>query len=345
MPEPHTRPFRFPRPRTAVPPELLDGRPQPTARIRAAGLDLRRLTSPEWTRMTRGVHLPAGLDPAETLTRIRAAAEVMPPGAALGGWAALHLQGVDDLDGWRGRPGDDGSRPLPVTICLSRPSGRIRKRDEPLFTLDRRTLPETDVVEVDGIRVTSVVRSCSDIACREGVEAGMVAADAAARFGVLRAVDLRAYVRRRPRTTGLVASRRAAQLMSERTRSTQESRLRYIWVEEAGLPEPLVNVAIYSRLDGALLGEGDLLDPDAALVGECDGQVHLSLEQRTYDHAREEGMEGANLVVARATSHDMRPGRRRHLAWRLRQRRAQGLARDRSRDRWVIAAPDSARHW
>lgn len=308
------------------PPQLPDraGRPRRTAELRSIGISARELTGPLWARVAHGLHVPVDAGLARPLDRILAAAELLPAGAAIGGWAALHLLGATDLDG------RDGSRLLPVPVCLN-PSGRIRPRE--FLRIDRRRLPEEDIAEVNGIAVTNALRSCSDIACDRGVELGVVAGDAAARFGLLTAAQLRAYVAGRPRTTGLAWSRRAAALVSDRTKSSPESVLRYIWVVEAGLPLPLVNVPIFALPEGYVMAEADLLDPVAAVVAESDGAQHREPEQHTFDNNREEWLELRNLVVARATALDLWP-RRRALVSRLRQRHAQGMARDRSRDAW-----------
>lgn len=308
--------------------EDLVAQPRRTRDLYAAGVSAREIAGPLWTPLARGLHHwrdAALLDPT---TRILAAAELLPPGAAIGGWASLFLQGAVDLDG-RGGPG--GSTVLPVPVCIG-PSGRIRRR--PFLRVDRRRLPERDVIRNAGIPVTTAVRAASDVACDHGIAEGMVAGDTAARFGLLRAAGLRAYVRRRPRTTGLVAARRAADLVSERSKSRPETLLRYLWVVEAGLPVPMVNVTLVAEPGGHVLGEADLYDPEAALAGEYDGSEHRALLRHTRDNVREEAFEEAGIVVTRATAIDIYRAPRR-LVWRLQRRRAQGLARDRSRDAWA----------
>jgi hypothetical protein len=90
--------------------------------------------------------------------------------------------------------------------------------------------------------------------------------------------------------------------------------------------------------DGSFLGRPDLLDEAAGLVGEYDGEEHRLLDRHTADNVREEAFEATNLVVTRATAIDLWPQRRR-LVHRLVERRAAGMSRDRSRDRWVLQLP------
>ena len=76
------------------------------------------------------------------------------------------------------------------------------------------------------------------------------------------------------------------------------------YVGEAQLPRPEVNVPIFD-LDGYLLGIGDLLDPEAGMVTEFDGQDHRLRRRHRADNLREEKLEAANLVVCRVDSLDL----------------------------------------
>ena len=96
--------------------------------------------------------------------------------------------------------------------------------------------------------------------------------------------------------------------------------------------------AVIADPDGVVLGRADLLDDEAAMVGEYDGGGHRELRRHTADNAREESFEDLNLTVARATAIDLWP-RRRALVQRLARRHASGLARDRRRDRWQVLGP------
>jgi hypothetical protein len=56
-----------------------------------------------------------------------------------------------------------------------------------------------------------------------------------------------------------------------------------------------VNQPVYD-LSGNLLGVADLLDPDAGLVTEFDGQQHRERAQRRADNVREERLEAAGSL-------------------------------------------------
>ena len=93
----------------------------------------------------------------------------------------------------------------------------------------------------------------------------------------------------------------------------------------------------------------NLLQPESALVIEYDGagwssgrqHGHRDRDQHREDNQREERLERAGLVVVRVDKADVTQHRT-ALAARLRAAQADGLGRDRSRDRWTLEEPA---HW
>ncbi len=281
-----------------------------------------QLSRAVWERPHRGVRSWGFADPLDPLRRARAAALVLPRGGALGGWAAAYLLGAGDLDGRVGTEGD------PVLFCLPRRTRTTRAEVRVL----RSELGADDIRVVDGVPVTSPVRTAFDLARTGPLESAVVALDALARAKVVRLDDVADYVERHRGWRGAARARRAVALADPRTRSCAETRLRLLWVLDAGLPAPLVNPSV-QHIDGYLLGEVDLLDPEAGLVGEYDGAAHRVLAQHAADNNREEWLEDAGLIVFRATGVDLTSQRRRSIA-RLKAGHARGLRRDRGRDRW-----------
>lgn len=97
-----------------------------------------------------------------------------------------------------------------------------------------------------------------------------------------------------------------------------------------------------------LLGVPDLLDAEAGVALDYDGARwrgsdtgHRDRVQHRADNAREERLERAGLIVVRAEKADL-TSYRSALVERLRQARADGMERDRTRDRWTI---EEAEHW
>jgi hypothetical protein len=272
-----------------------------TQDLRALGTGRGELDGPRWRAPFRGVHTPVLTNPHAARQRIYDAAELLVPGAAVGGWAAAHLLGAASLDGL----GLDGRREEPVVLLTPT---RQHPCPRPGVRVFRSSLGPDDVIDVDGIPVTSPLRTAFDLARGTTVERGLVAVDAFARAARLDLVAFERYVRRHPRYRGVPVARAVVELCDPRARSGGESRLRYIWIVEAGLPRPEVNPLVVDAL-GTVVAMTDLLDTGAGLAGEYDGSTHRELEEHTSDNAREEDLEALGLVVVRATSINVGPKR------------------------------------
>jgi hypothetical protein len=293
------------------------------------GVTRGRLAGPGWVTPLRGVVRPAG-DPVSTpLQRIWDVAELLPSGAALGGWAAAYLLGATDLDG-RGPSGTE-SRPVPVVLP---PPLLIRPRPE--LVRWRSNLDDDDVFEVDGIPCTNGARTGFDLARLGTLRAGVVALDVLGRQAAVRPSAVLAYARRHPRWRGRPQCVEVVRLADPRARSSGETRLRLTWVLDAGLGVPEANATILGP-DGILLGIGDLLDPEGGLLGEYDGSGHREERQHALDNAREEWFEDTGLVVVRASAPDLWPSNRRRTVLRLQTGHRRAAARDRSADTWTWA--------
>lgn len=281
--------------------------PWPSARFPQVSRHER--AGPLWLHPHRGVTRSALLDPAAALTRVLSAAAAL-PGVPLGTWAAAYLHGATALDGLA----LDGHTELPVVFCPGRSGARARRAGlEPLRSL----LEHDDVVTVRGVPVTSPVRTAFDLG-RTATDVYSAVADVDA---VLRATrtsveTLCDYTSARPGWKGVPLLREALPLLDPRARSRPESRMRVVWMLDAGLARPEVNVETRSTTDGVLLGIPDLLDPETGLVGEYDGSGHREQEQHGADNIREEGLEDAGMTVVRGVWKDVL--RRHGLARRLR---------------------------
>jgi hypothetical protein len=103
---------------------------------------------------------------------------------------------------------------------------------------------------------------------------------------------------------GVPLVRQALRLASDHSASPPETRLRLVWLLDAGLPPPLVNQPVYER-HGRLLGYPDLLDVEAGLVVEYDGDDHRSAARHSDDVDREARFRRAGLEVTRITGRDL----------------------------------------
>lgn len=304
----------------------------------AGGITWHVLNGPRWRRTSRGYYLPALGVPATPAQRIVEAAAALPPGAAIGGWAAAYACGADLLDGLD----DLTMRPLPVTMCL--PPGLHRPPTPGRRYLQRR-LDDSELTSRAGIPITTPVRTAFDLVVDtpDPTEA-VVALDAMLAAGLVDPLQLMPSPGRR----GAGSILAAVQLARRGVRSTWETRLRMLDTSELGFPCPLVNSSV-TDLDGRFLGTPDLLDVEAGLVLEYDGSRwtgseitggHRDRDQHRADNVREELLERAGLIVVRAESGDLRRHRPR-LRARLAAARADGLQRDRRRDRWALPRSSS----
>ena len=208
----------------------------------------------------------------------------------------------------------------------------------------RETLPEQDHVSAWWLRFTSPARTAIDLArWAPDLTEAVVALDALLSTGVISGPDLTTAGARAQRNRGVRQAREAVAMARTGVRSPGETRLRMLYMVELGAPEPLVNCPVYDD-SGRSLGIPDLLDVEAGLALEYDGDSwtdparrngHRDHDQHREDNAREEQFERTRLIVVRAGRADL--GRHRaQLRFRLREARADGLARDRTRDRWRL---------
>ena len=136
----------------------LDRPPTPLRRSHAlaAGQTAANLRSRAWRRTFHGVYVPAAVPADDVETRIRAAACLLPADGAVSGWAAAWWLGAHVLDG-RTPWGD----PVPVPLAVP-PRRRLAQRDG--ITVSRAPLPDCDVHQVRGLRVTSPLRTAFELA-------------------------------------------------------------------------------------------------------------------------------------------------------------------------------------
>jgi hypothetical protein len=236
------------------------------------------------------------------MQRIYDAAETLPRDGVVGGWVAAYLLGATELDGngFSGTAEESLPLLLPKRLHLSPRKGVVHWRSP---------LDAEDIVEIDGLRVTTPVRTAFDVGRRSRtLERAVASLDVMARQLGVSALEVSSYACGHPRARGLPLLRRALPLVDGRSRSVGESRLRVLWIVEAGLARPECNAYLIGGL-GQVLGMPDLLLVAAGFVGEYDGAHHRDLQAHTLDNAREEDFESMGLVVVRATSLDLGPRR------------------------------------
>ncbi len=185
-------------------------------------------------------------------------------------------------------------------------------------------LRDDEIEEIDGIPVTSPVRTALDLARSLPHEAAVVALDAALGRKLLRPDELRERLFDLAGTPGSRAAARAVEFADGRSESVGESRSRVL-LHRWGVGPSTLQFEIHGG-DGALIARTDFAWEEHELVGEFDGKVKYGRllrpgqepgdavfeEKRREDAVRAEGWGVARWVWA-----DLGTGHR--LAARLRR--------------------------
>ncbi|MDY6807895.1 MAG: hypothetical protein SW127_02645 [Actinomycetota bacterium] len=175
-------------------------------------------------------------------------------------------------------------------------------------------LKPSEVVLVDGVRVTSLERTAVDIACTTsmGFAGALAVFDAALRQGADRTMMSTMLQRRRP---GIAQARRALHHADGAAENPGESWGRAQMIE-AGLPVPRLQHEFRDE-NGKLVARTDY-DWDGLLVGEFDGDVkyrkHLKPGETPFDAMkrekdREDNLRKMGIMVIRWTWKDLEQGR------------------------------------
>lgn len=300
------------------------------------GLTPHVLAGPRYRRTSPGRYVPARVE-LTPWQRIVEAAAHMPAGSAIGGWASAYASGATMLDGR-----DGAGTLLPVPVHAPAP---LHRRSILGTCYVREVVDPQDMIDRRGITFVGPIRTAADLARRASslVEA-VVALDTMLAAEVVDEADLVAATSRLHGRRGAKQARLALGLARPGVRSPGESRLRMIYLLEAGGAEGLLVNPTVADLDGRFVAIPDLLDEEAGLALEYDGAQwsgaerpagHRDRAQHREDNVREEGLESLGLAVVRADGDDVSRFRR-ELVGRLVRARGRGLLRDRTRDGWRV---------
>lgn len=211
-------------------------------------------------RVRRGVFaLPADegmgtyAQQARRLGQLGVAAALRIPDAAVSHSAALAVHGL----------------PLfhpPQIPCVTKPQS-CRTLQHQLH-LHRKKLGPLFLEAGMGFAITSVARTCIDVACEQGLAAGVIAADAALREGRTN-LDALFTARRSIRgDPGSPTAGRLLDIVDARAESPLESLSRVSLLDV--VPPPLVQAEVFTP-GGAFIGRVDLLWEIPGVIGEADG--------------------------------------------------------------------------
>jgi hypothetical protein len=283
---------------------------------------------PHWRRTAPNRFVPADAELTQPAQRIREAADLLPAHGCVTGWAALHLAGARWFEGTTA-----SGAALPVPLALG-PRGQ--RTDRVGVTFHRQQFGPEDMTCHHGVACLSPERALLDEMRRTGcVDDAVVALEMACHAELTSLTRFRAALaqhRGRPQF-GLVWA--ATGLAVEGAQSPPEVRMRLVWERHAGFPRPLCNPEVFS-LDGRFLGRPDLLDVEAGVVGEYDGDHHLEVRQRSRDLGREERFRAHGLGYFTVVGGEL--GQPDVVAERMAATRARALRSPEPR-RWTLQPP------
>ena len=227
-------------------------------------------------RMLKGVYVATCIEDSLTL-RATALEFVVPPTAVVTDETAAWLFGADILP-----PGSHLEIP---PVCMFQLAGNNRLRNELCSSGERRLLPE-DLTAVQGIKVTTPIRTAWDLGRLRNRDRAMVALDALLGLNTFELDDMLAGVERFRRERGVVQLRELAPLADARAQSPAESVMRLRWLDGPNLPPPTPQVPVFDAAGNEIF-HLDLGIPEIKFGAEYDGeQWHSSDEDKKYDARR-----------------------------------------------------------
>lgn len=169
----------------------------------------------------------------------------------------------------------------PVTAFL--PAGRGRLRNGLVDSGERFLRPE-DVVEINGLRVTSALRTTWDLGRNRWPERSLASMDQMLRLGFFTKEELVAGVERFRGMRWVRVLRAVVVYVDGRAESPPESILRLRWIE-VHLPVPVPQLEVWDGAD--FLARLDLANEELGFGAEYDGaEWHSSEEQQERDRQR-----------------------------------------------------------
>jgi hypothetical protein len=170
----------------------------------------------------------------------------------------------------------------PVCVFLPAPGRRLRNC---LTASGERSFAPGDVVELNGLRVTSPLRTTWDLGRQRYVEPSLAAMDQMLRLGRFSAAELAAGVPRFKGMRWVTTLRVMVEYVDGRAESPPESILRLRWIQ-AHLPTPVPQLEVYD-VEGTFLARLDVAADELPFGTEYDSdEWHSSPDQLRHDRER-----------------------------------------------------------
>ena len=268
-------------------PESLLNRPFTLAEAKAAGLSRHALRGPEWRNIFQTVW--AHCETEETREfRFAAARLVLPSRAVTWGLTAAWLYGADvrredDFDVFAGMP----------------KGGRVRSREG--LVVSQETLQPRDIWTIDGVQLTSPVRTVFDSLRLLRGDMRLIVADALTHLGRTDVEEVRRYFAGQRRLRNLRVGAALVDQIEPKSESPMETRLR-IGLVAAGLPQPVAQWVLRDHLD-RFVARLDLAYPEQKVAVEYDGAWHW--ERRREDDRRRDAARALGWIVIVVSADDL----------------------------------------
>ncbi|MEV6491120.1 DUF559 domain-containing protein [Actinoplanes sp. NPDC051633] len=246
------------------------------------------LIGPSWRRLLPDVYVAADAV-TDHRTWCAAVALTLPAAGAVDRYSAAFLHGLDLL------PPD-----APVTVTVPT---RTHLWAHPRVRPFRTALDPADVMRVEGIPVTSPLRTAFDLGRQRHLGPSVVAVDAMCHRHLVTIADLADYARARRQLRGARQLIARLPLVEPRSESVMESRLRMLFVM-AGLPTPVAQYEVRDE-QGRFVARLDLAWPEAKTAAEYEGDHHREREQFRRDVARLNALRKAGWTILRFTAPDV----------------------------------------
>jgi Protein of unknown function (DUF559) len=169
------------------------------------------------------------------------------------------------------------------------------------LSVHRCTIPVNETSIRRGLRVTSAVRTISDLACRLPLNDAVALLDSALHRRLINVTRLRDWATTHAGYRGVRRLKCALDLAEPATESVMETRLRLLLVQ-AGLPRPRVQVSLRDDR-GLFVARPDLYYPGVRLAIEYDGATHRA--SLAADNRRQNRLIDAGYRVLRFTAGDV----------------------------------------
>lgn len=291
--------------------ELPTSSPFTWQQARDGGLTRHRLAEQIRSRSVRrvlhGVYADAAT-PDNVSSRVAALELVLTPASVVTGRTAAWLHGVDTFE----------YRELevlpPIEVCVLPQANRVRRAGVRGRTRD---LSPTDVMQLQGVPVTTPLRTALDLGCDLRRSEALAALDGFLRGHAISRAQLSADVPRFHGRRGVIQLRELIGLADADAESPGESFTRLAIVDD-GLPPP--ELQVWVCVEGVPTYRLDLAYPRHRIAIEYDGRdFHDSPEQRARDEARRRWLREHGWTVIVVTKEDFTSEARRRWLDTLRR--------------------------